>query len=106
MCPATCSIVDRVQLLQQSRGIWQTVVSLHYTLHQFTVSTIQQFRVLLKLRGQLEGDKREQELNITCFTLYTVSSRVINNAKKDMHTQLPVATTLGSSEAAPLPERS
>lgn len=56
-CPAAGSVVDGVQLLQQSGGVGQTVVFLHDTLHQFTVGTVQQFGVVLKLGGQLVGDK-------------------------------------------------
>lgn len=47
VCPATSSIIDGVQLLQESGCVWQGEVLLQQTVHQVTVWDVQQFMVPL-----------------------------------------------------------
>lgn len=51
--PATCGVVDGVQLLQEGGGVGQGEVPLQQTAHQLAVRGIQQLGVSAQVRGQL-----------------------------------------------------
>ena len=54
--PATGGVVDSVQLLHESGGVREGVVSLQQTLDQHTVRRVQQLWVALQLLGQLGAE--------------------------------------------------